>query len=246
MSTDLQKSAGGELRVFSGDVDIALVRDALVENVGSGGVSEFDFERIKIPTGGNLGFNVCGPEGPDVAKEIVAVIVLSRDARAYWSEAFDSSGGNLPPDCHSFDGRFGVGEPGGDCEKCPFSQFESAVKYVKGEPVKGRGQACKATRQLFILRGASLLPEVLSLPPTSLKAAKKYMLALAGRGIPYWAAVTKIGLESDKNNDGIQYSKASFTYVGQLTGDERAKAQQYAEMLRPMVSRMATKRTDFD
>jgi hypothetical protein len=35
------------------------------------------------------------------------------------------TGGNSPPDCGSFDGETGIGDPGGECKRCPLNQFGS-------------------------------------------------------------------------------------------------------------------------
>jgi hypothetical protein len=231
------------LRVLNSESNLELVQAAIAENVGAGGITEFDFDRIKIPAGGGLAFNVTTLEGEDSEKTITGVVVLARDARAYWKTSLDQSGGNLPPDCHSNDGFVGIANkdselPGGDCAKCPLAQFGSDTK-------SGRGQACKALRQLFLLRGDSLLPVVLALPPTSLKAAKQYMLRLAGQGVPYWAAVTKIGLETAQNATGIKYSKATFAFAGMLTDEQKSKAKQYSDMLKPLVSNMVLDVKDY-
>jgi hypothetical protein len=240
-----QPAASTALRVLNSDSNLDLVQAAIAENIGVGGITEFDFDRIKIPAGGGLAFNVTTLEGEDSEKTITGVIVLARDARAYWQKSLDEGGGNQPPDCHSNDGIVGIGTPGGDCAKCSFAQFGSDTKVVNGATVQGRGQACKAIRQLFLLRNDSLLPVVLALPPTSLKAAKQYMLRLAGQGVPYWAVVTKIGLEQTQNAGGIKYSKATFAFAGMLSDDQKAKAKQYSDMLKPLVTSMTIDAKDY-
>jgi len=234
----VQKPATVALRVLNSDSNLELVREAIGENIGVGGLTEFDLDRIKIPAGGGLSFSVTSLEGETAEKSVTGVIVLARDARAYWKTPLEQSGGNLPPDCHSNDGVVGFGEPGGDCAQCPLGQFGSDAKHR-------RAQACKAIRRLFVLRGESLLPVVLALPPTSLKAAKQYMVRLAGQGIPYWTVVTKIGLETAQNAQGIKYSRATFTFAGMLNDDQRANAKQYSEMLKPLVCRMVVDATDY-
>ncbi|MBI4463815.1 MAG: hypothetical protein HY647_03825 [Acidobacteria bacterium] len=92
---------------------------------------------------------------------------------------------------------------------------------------------------MFVLRGSLLLPEVISLPPTSLKAAKQYLLKLTSQGIPYYSVVTRVGLERTKNSQGIAYSRATFAFVRRLGPEEVTKAQEYHEMLKPLVQRMA-------
>jgi len=241
MSTDLavQKPASSrELRVLSSDSNLELVQEAIAENVGVGGITEFDFDRIKIPSGGSLSFNVTTLEGETAEKTVTGVIVLARDARAYWAKSLDEGGGSQPPDCHSNDGIVGIGSPGGDCGKCALAQFGSDTKTH-------RGQACKAIRGLFLLRGDSLLPVVLALPPTSLKAIKQYMLRLAGQGVPYWAVFTKIGLEPAQNTGGIKYAKATFTFVAKLNKDQMEKAKAYSDMLKPLVVNMVVDASNY-
>ena len=222
------------LRVFNSDTNLALVQQAIAENVGVGGVSEFDFERIKIPAGGGPMFTINTLEGETAEKTITAVIILARDSRGYWAKSPEDGGGNAPPDCHSNDGITGIGTPAGNCQDCPLAEFGSATKGGKNT----KGQACKAMRQLFLLTGGSLLPVVLTLPPTSLKAAKQYMLRLAGQGVPYWGVVTRIGLEQATNEANQKYSKATFAFVSKLDDDQRAKARAYSEMLKPLVANM--------
>lgn len=222
------------LQVFNSDTNIQLVQDAIQENVGCGGISEFDFERIKIPAGGGPAFAINTLEGETMVKTFDCVIVLARDSRGYWAKSPEDGGGNAPPDCSSHDGLIGIGDPGGRCADCPLAQFGTAKK---GDKVL-KGQACKAMRQLFILTGGSLLPVVLTLPPTSLKAAKQYMLRLAGQGVPYFGVVTKVGLEQATNEANQKYSKATFTFVAKLNDEQRAKAKAYGEMLRPLIDKM--------
>ena len=41
-------------------------------------------------------------------------------------------------------------------------------------------------KQILVLRGDLLLPEVVSLPPMSLKGARQFFLKLTTQGIPYY------------------------------------------------------------
>jgi hypothetical protein len=83
------------------------------------------------------------------------------------------------------------------------------------------------------LREGDVLPLVLTLPPTSLKEARKYFLRLASKGIPYYGVVTEIALEKDKNEGGIAYSKASLSLKGRLDADTIKKLKAFQESLRP-------------
>jgi hypothetical protein len=140
-----------------------------------------------------------GLEGPKEFKVLEGVIVAWKDTRQYYASNF-SDGGSQPPDCSSQDSITGMGDPGGACFDCPFSKFGSTE-------TGGKGQACKQTRLLFILREFDVLPLVLVVPPASLKPLQKYMLQLASRSLPYFGVVSKFSLEKTKNDQGIAYSR---------------------------------------
>jgi len=210
--------------------DLDTINAALGTNIGAGGLSEFDLPRIKMPAGGGLQWAVPTLEGEAMEPSIEGVIVLARDTRAYYSQPISETGGNQPPDCWSADGTTGSGKPGGACLACPLARYGSAPG--------SRGQACKQIKQLFVLRGSLLLPEVVTLPPTSLKAAKQYLLKLTSQGVPYYAVVTRIGLERTKNAQGIAYSRAVLSFVRRLAPEEVERAREYHEMLKPLVQRM--------
>ena len=93
------------------------------------------FERIKIPAGGTTIFEIPGddPNEPEAVKEFSAVILFHHPLNSYYKDAY--TGGSNPPDCGSFDGVTGVGNPGGSSKTCPFYEFGS------GE--NGNAKACK-------------------------------------------------------------------------------------------------------
>ena len=66
------------------------------------------FERIKIPAGGGLAYEVPGddPDSPDSVKEFKAVILYHHPINCYYKEEY--TGGNNPPDCGSMDGKIGI------------------------------------------------------------------------------------------------------------------------------------------
>jgi hypothetical protein len=137
-------------------------------------------------------------EGSEAVDEISGIIVFQKQTRAFWPQSIDDGGGNVPPSCSSPDAKFGFGkqwatredpDPDGEprrvaCAQCPNAQFGSDG---------GRGQACKQTSQLFLLMETGFLPAVVQVPPTSLGAVKKYMLALANAGVRYDQVVTTLG-----------------------------------------------------
>ena len=86
------------------------------------------FERIKIPAAGMTVFEIPGenPDSPETVKEFSAVILHHHPLYAYYTDKY--TGGSNPPDCGSFDGITGVGNPGGDGTGCPFNKFGSGEK----------------------------------------------------------------------------------------------------------------------
>jgi hypothetical protein len=196
------------------------------------------FDRVKIPSGGGLAFELPGGE---VAKELVGVILDHYPVNAYWSNKY--SGSNNPPDCSALDGEHGEGNPGGLCSKCPLNQWGSAVDEA-GNP--GRGKACKNIRRVYILREGETFPILLALPPTSLGAFTDYMKRLVSRKpTPFYGCVTKVTLEKDKNAGGIVYSKAVFSKVADLPPEEKIAIKKYAETLKPIMRAVKIEAVDY-
>jgi hypothetical protein len=204
---------------------IEQIREAMEANVGDGGLTAGDFDRIKVPAGGATAWTIQGLDGEEILKEVAGIVVAWRDTRAYWSVPMEQSEGNMPPDCYSLDARTGTGKPGGDCHKCPLAQFGS----------DGAGQACKLVRQLFLIREENLLPEIVNLPPSSIKPARQYFLRLASKGVPCYSVITKIGLEKTRNAQGIVYSRATFASGGRLAPEQARRAKEYAAMIEPFL-----------
>lgn len=210
----------------------------LRDNVGPGGISQFDLDRIKVPSSGATTWMIPSLDGEEPNKEIVGVIVAWRDVRAYWEASFSDAGGGAPPDCASDDAIKGYGMPGGPCAECPLAKFGSDERQI--------GQACKAMRLLFILRSNDILPITLAAPPTSLRGLRQYFLRLASKEIHYNAVVTKLSLEKAKSKAGPEYAKIVPTIAGELTPEEAERIRQYTEMLTPQLERVQATSDDFD
>lgn len=206
---------------------IADIREAMNVNVGDAGLNAGDLERIKIPAGGGTAWTIQGLDGEEILKELSGIVIAWRDTRAYWSVPMEESDGNMPPDCYSLDARTGTGEPGGNCHKCPNAEF--------GSGSKGEGQACKLVRQLFLIREDNLLPEIVNLPPSSLKPARQYFLRLASKAVPCYSVITRLALEKTKNAQGIVYAKAALTSGGRLTPEQTQRAKEYAALIDPFL-----------
>lgn len=133
------------------------------------------FERIKIPAGGGLAFEVPGndPESPDSVKEFKAVILYHHPINCYYKEEY--TGGNNPPDCGSMDGHVGIEAETGEvknCAECEFSKFGTG---------KNGAKACKQKRRIYLLREGEALPIILSLPTGSLGELSKYIVRVRAK-----------------------------------------------------------------
>jgi hypothetical protein len=221
---ELAEVRPGYLEGVSNIEDVML---ALRENIGTESLTRFDFPRIKTPQGESRYMEMPSADDPEgeAVTSFSGVIIGNHMTRSYWKQGVGSSGmGEAPPDCASNDAIMGIGDPGGECQDCPMARF----KTDKGG--QGRGQACKAMRAIYILRPGMLLPVIIQVPPTSLKAVRQYLFSLAATGRPYYTVETEIGLSPKKNADGEPYNQFTFKRARLLEGEERKTAEQYAGM----------------
>ena len=198
---------------------------------------QMTMQRVKIPGGGNLQFEIRGddPDNPDYERKLVGVILYHHFANAYWPEGseYDDS---VPPLCQSFDGKQGYGEPGGVCAACAFNQF--------GSTANGSGKACKNMRQVYLLRSGEYLPLQLSLPPTSLRPFNDFLnLAFVARKRPSYTAIVEIGLKRAESG-GYTYSVATFRKVRDLDGDNLAALKSYVENFKEQIKTILGQRVE--
>jgi len=173
---------------------------------------DLSFDRIKIPSGGGLFFEMPSddPDAPEPVREFNGVILFHHTLHAYYKSKY--TGGNQPPDCGSFDGITGEGDPGGRCDACPLNQFGTGENGAK---------ACKHRRRVYLLREGEIFPILLSLPTGSLKELTRYLKRLLSQGLKSNMVLTRFSLCKAVNKGGIEYSQAQFAVDRPLTPDER-------------------------
>ena len=199
------------------------------QNLGPTQLTPFDLDRVRVPAGGGLTWQVPSLEGePESVSSLEGVVVSTRFIRSYWPGEYE--GGNDPPQCSSQDGQRGMGDPGGNCASCAFAQFGSAPK--------GSGQACKSSELIFLPRAdsASMLPLLLVLPPTSLREMRKFTLRLSGKNIALASIVTAFKLRQVKNATGITYSQAYPALVTTLSAEQWTAMKSYRGNIVPSLS----------
>lgn len=213
--------------------------DIVRANIGDGELNVLDLDAIGIPPGGGTSWEIPSLEGSTSVKELEGVIVAWRSPRTYYMLSIDESGGGQPPDCSSDDGVFGnglfgpgsEGNPTGKCESCPMNVWGSADGDSKGK-------ACREARQLFMLTEGSVLPLSVSLPPTSIRPLKQYMLRLASSGTFYYGVTTKLALEP-QSSGGRKWSVAIPSLGERLEPAQVEAAKAVGESLRAAMSRPA-------
>jgi len=191
---------------------------------------DLSFEKIKIPSAGSTVFEVPGEdEDTDTVKEFSAVILHHHPLFCYYKSKY--SGANNPPDCGSFDGIIGEGDPGGYCKSCPLNQFGSAEEGV--------GKACKNRRRIYVLREGEVFPLLLSLPTGSLKEFTKYIKKLLGKGKKSNMVVTRFSLKKATSSGGVVYSQAQFAVDRALTPEEQSLINKLSEQVKANSARVS-------
>lgn len=186
-------------------------------------LSPFDLDRVRV--GGVEALTV----------PIEGVIVHAQHRRAFFGTMAYSPDGELvvhrdseavegtPPDCSSEDGIHGRGVPGGDCADCPLSLFGSS-----GDT---RAAACKEIRFVYMAKGGELMPTVVQIPPSSLKAYRTYYREVFTTGKPFDAVLTRVSLKPAKNERGVAYNELAFERVRDLDREEREAASAYRQAI---------------
>lgn len=231
MATDLivpgDDSPYALLRMNSGEA-VSIIKDAL----GGDSLTVRDLDRIKVPSGGGVVWEIPSLDGDRAEKELLGVIIHKGTRRVYWETEYgveDDEGDGLPA-CRSDDGEIGIGVPGGQCDICPLNEWESADN--------GRGKACRETRQLFILTEGELLPIAVTVPPASLGAFREYTLRLLKAQLTITSVVTRLSLtkETARDNDKIKFSKINFARAANLSPDAIERVRAYEQALMPAIN----------
>lgn len=121
-----------------------------------------------------------------------------------------------PPKCFSTDGRIGIGEPGGNCIRCPEAS---------------NGGTCKPRVNWYFIHSGEKLVSNLSVSLTAQKYLQAYLRALMSEDCTPFEVLTEISF-SKKGND--RANTMTFKNVGKLTPEEIAKAKALRDYLQSM------------
>lgn len=240
--------------------DMASIIEAVQVNLRGRRLRPLDMEKIRIPTGGNTTWSVPTLSGSVPAQAIDCVVVGVGTPRVYWAAKYGEGESGAPPECRSDDGMYGRGLYGvggaletegnryvprvGSCDTCPMNQWPP-----KGS--KDRKKPCSELRMLFIYPAGELgaelvLPMVVIVSPGSFKAVDDYLVRLSGRGLPYFAAATRLELSQAKNGAGLVYSQMKLSSLGRLSPADHAKARGMSEGLATLFGQVSAQVTQED
>lgn len=218
-------------------MDAMDLQEVLAENLEGEAIRPQDLDKIKIPSGGGLSWEVPDiEEGVVPKRSIKGVIIYKHNHNNYYAAEYD--GGGEPPDCYSNDCISGIGNPGGSCANCPLNAWGSAKK--------GNGKACSNKTMLFLLMPDSLLPVSVDLPPTSAAIVRTFFLKLSSKALKYSDIVVDLSLEK-KKGAGPDYSALVIKMDSKLNPEEKAKIAGYRESIVPSLkSAMESARVPLD
>lgn len=232
---------GALVTVVPSRENLAIVREAL----GQGESLSIDLlRRAKIIAGGVTAFDLGDGE---TAKDLTGVLILRQPTRVYWKARYGAGEGGSPPDCSSLDNAVGRGNRMldgiaedenslHDCQTCPLADWGTAVNE-KGETTGGK--ACRQVTRAFMLAEGDVLPTLVSLPPSSYKAALTHTVRVASTGTPYYGVVTKVSLVKEQGKSGPDFSRAVFAVDRKLTPEEFAAVQGYRDAMLPFLNALS-------
>ena len=168
--------------------------------------------------------NLDGEEIPVPSIDVVIVKANKTNSKVFYIKGYQEGVENQKPDCFSNDGSkpdVSVAEPQAkSCAVCPHNQWGSKV----GDN-GGKGKACSDSVRMAVAQPDLINdPYLLRVPPATIKALGEYGKALAKRGVPYTAVVTKIGFEMESPTP-----KLTFRATGFLNDSAYAEVQEVAQ-----------------
>ena len=143
-----------EVAVSNNKFDLVTLEGAIAEAIAEemDGLGSVPYDRVKIPSGGGLAFELPSEDGEDaeVARELVGVILHHHPVNAFWREKF--AGGNEQPDCSSMDGKVGIDRETGECRNCSTCQYNQF-----GSDGNGKAPSAPSSLAFFASAGVSAL-----------------------------------------------------------------------------------------
>lgn len=208
MSNDIEKREEYQA------IDIELIREAQPELLELRQASGGKLQIHELPKATLNGAGASDWSVADARRDALEGVVVETAVKRMKFDSDYKRDEADPPVCVSDDGVTGHGEPGGECESCPFNQWGSG----KG----GTGKACSEYLYVLLLEPGGTLPVVVQLPPTSLAPWRKFRMAALTRGAGVSRSLVRLSAK-----DG----KVSPEVVRPLTQEEIVVASEYRTWL---------------
>lgn len=181
-------------------------------------LSQFDDMKLPVIRMTDDGFELY--EGMEPVESFTGILIATKRANVYFEGRY-KPGTKTPPRCSSPDGITPdtLNPISPTCKECPMNQFGS----------DGEAKPCKNTRPMFILvdnpdsEGLPIIPKVLRISPTSLKAAQTYGVNLAADFGALYSVRTRFLIW--KKEESQKYFNIKFGVAGKVTPQEKANAK---------------------
>lgn len=230
MATQIVPFKSDNLPAFLKQGSVA-VSNELAANVGGGGYPVFSIKgKVFALVRSGERETLMNPNDPDEVATSINVVILKANpnlSKVFYSSGY-TEGSDAKPDCFSNDGTApdpSVEHPQAKkCAVCPKNQWGSRISENGS-----KGKACADSRRLAVANPDNIEdPILLRAPAATLKPLAEYGSALAKKGIPYNAVVTKVGFDPEAASP-----KLTFKPIGFLT--EEQFAQVHAVLEEPVV-----------
>lgn len=186
------------------------------------------FGVISIAPAGAGTFDILEPGAEEKTKgvqEVECIILASHPMNVRWEHDYSSREPGEHPACRSLDAVEGIDADGAlhDCATCEYNQF--------GE--NGERKICANKRQLYVMRQGDVLPMLLTLSPSALKAYDNYRIrARLQLKASMYALVTRITLNVKKSEAArAEYSVPVFTPIATLPKAEAQRVEAFARSI---------------
>lgn len=199
------------------------------------GIKVWDLPKMKVPSGGSVAFEVSRLGQTEYLKERDVIILAVRGNQKAWHREHYEDVGGKPPDCYSTDGLTGMGNRSidvlvpdngpHDCAKCPWGQFGSK----RGKDGARDGKDCQDYALLLVATPDGRLPTVIKVPPSSLRAMKRYQMDLIDAGKRREHIVTRISLQ--RVDATPPYAEMTFSFSGDLPTEVRSQTEKLRKVL---------------
>lgn len=159
------------------------------------------------------------PDSPATHIDMVVLKVNRNKSKVFYLNGYDAKGESKKPDCFSHDGA--KPDPSAEkpqaklCMLCPHNQW--------GSSDGGKGRRCGDSVRIAVATSNQLNePYLIRVPPASIRAIGEFGDALAKRGVPYNAVVTRISFDPAFPTPKLMFRPIEFLKAEQYLQAEAA------------------------